>query len=222
MQLVGGSKSLMKIILIHNKYQQAGGEDLVFQSEGDLLLSQGHQVEFLVFDNREIKTSLDRLLSGLKVVYNPSSSRRLKDRIASFKPDIIHVHNFVPLASPSIFFAAKAYNIPVVVTLHNYRLICPSATLFYNNAIYEKSVHAAFPWHAIMHGVYRDSRLQTAALAIAIRWHNFVGTWYKKIDRFIVLTEFARKKFEDSILTTKKDAFVVKPNFVVDHGVGNE
>lgn len=210
----------MKIILVHNKYKEGGGEDLVFWSEGELLAAHGHQVEYMLFDNREIKTTIDKWLSGIKVIYNPASSKRLRQVIETFRPDIIHVHNFVPLASPSIFFTAKKYNIPVVATLHNYRLICPGGILFYNHSIYEKSIHADFPWDAIIKGIYRNSSLQTAALAAATRLHNRLGTWRDKVDKFIVLTDFAKKKFKDSILKTSPDAFVVKPNFVVDRGIG--
>jgi glycosyltransferase involved in cell wall biosynthesis len=210
----------MKIILVHNKYKEAGGEDLVFWSEGELLAAHGHQVEYMLFDNREIKTTIDKWLSGIKVIYNPASSKRLRQSIETFRPDIIHVHNFVPLASPSIFFTAKKYNIPVVATLHNYRLICPGGTLFYDHSIYEKSIHTDFPWDAIIKGIYRNSSLQTAALTAATRLHNRLGTWRDKVDKFIVLTDFAKKKFKDSILKTSPDAFVVKPNFVVDRGIG--
>ena len=210
----------MKIILVHNKYQQAGGEDLVFQSEGTLLAEHGHQVEYVVFDNKEIKTSLDKWLSGISVLYNPWSSQRLQRKIEAFHPDVIHVHNFFPLASPSIFYAAKKYNIPVVVTLHNYRLICPSASLFFDNSIYEKSIHSPFPLDAILTGVYRNSRFQTAAIVATTRLHNRLGTWRDKVDKFIVLTKFAGNRFKDSILKVSPDAFVVKPNFVVDYGLG--
>jgi glycosyltransferase involved in cell wall biosynthesis len=216
----GGHFKTMKIILVHNKYQQAGGEDLVFHSEGEMLQHHGHDVKYVIFDNKDIKTTIDKWLSGIKVIYNTGSYRRLHRVIAEFKPDIIHIHNFVPLASPSILFAAKRHNVPVVVTLHNYRLICPSATLFYKDSIYEKSVHTTFPWDAIKKGIYRNSRLQTAALVISTRFHNVIGTWRDKVDKFIVLTEFARRKFADSVLKAAPEAFEVKPNFVVDHGVG--
>src|SRR3990170_5238026 len=111
----------MKIILIHNIYQQAGGEELVFQTEGDLLREQGHQIETLVFDNKSLNSSFAKFLSGIKVIYNPTSAKKLGKRIKEFKPDLIHVHNFFPLVSPSIFFVAKKHRVPVVVTLHNYR-----------------------------------------------------------------------------------------------------
>src|SRR5260221_6422256 len=108
----------MKILLVHDKYKQPGGEDIVFESEGDLLSKNGHFVERLVFDNSTISTFVDRFLSGLKAIYNPESARTLRKKIESFNPDIIHVHNFFPLVSPSIFFVAKKFNIPIILTLH--------------------------------------------------------------------------------------------------------
>jgi glycosyltransferase involved in cell wall biosynthesis len=210
----------MRILLVHNKYQQAGGEDLVFETEGELLVHYNHLVERLIFDNKEIRTLLDKFLIGLKGLYNPDSSRKLEDRIKRFKPDIIHVHNFVPLASPSIFYAAKRNKIPVVVTLHNYRMICPSATLFYDHQIYEKSVHSVFPLNAIYKGVYRNSRIQTAGMVLAMSIHNLIGTWRNKVNKFIVLTEFARNKFTHSALRVSADQFLLKPNFIKDPGNG--
>src|SRR5689334_5674234 len=135
----------MKILLVHNKYQQPGGEDVVFESESDLLLKNGHLVEHLIFDNTTIRTFVDKCVAGLHIIYNPASARRLTEKIEQFNPDVIHVHNFVPLASPSVFSIAKRFSIPVILTLHNYRLICPSATLFHNGKIYERSEHSFFP-----------------------------------------------------------------------------
>ncbi|MBA4057991.1 MAG: hypothetical protein C0490_24960, partial [Marivirga sp.] len=212
----------MKILIVHNKYQLEGGEDSVFESETDLLLSHGHLVEQLVFDNKRIETRLDRILSGLRIFYNSVSAHKVQKCISSFKPDIIHVHNFVPLASPAVFFVAKRNKIPVVATLHNYRLICPSATLFYDHKIYEKSVHSIFPIDAILKGVYRNSRIQTAGLVAMNAFHNLAGTWRKKIDKFIVLTEFARNKFINSALRVESEQFAIKPNFVADPGVGED
>src|SRR5690349_9173738 len=131
----------MRILLIHNHYKQPGGEDFVFHDEREMLTNHGHVVDQLVFDNTTIKTVFDTLVSGLGSVYNRKSAKALRMRIEHFNPDVIHVHNFVPLASPSIFFVAKHFKIPVILTLHNYRLICPNALLFHNGKTYEKSIH---------------------------------------------------------------------------------
>ena len=211
----------MKILLIHNMYKQPGGENSIFQSEGELLSRYGHFVERLVFDNGKIKTILDQCLSALKIIYNPASARELKKKIESFNPDIIHVHNFVPIASPAIFFVAKRYAIPVIVTLHNYRLICPSVTLFHKQKIYEKSINSIFPMDAILKGVYRNSRIQTAVVAIMVTVHNLIGTWKDKIDFYITLSNFAREKFKQSTLSIPEGKLLVKPNFVTDCGMGD-
>jgi glycosyltransferase involved in cell wall biosynthesis len=210
----------MKILLVHNKYQQPGGENVVFESEGELLSNHGHFVERMVFDNSTIKTFVDRSLAGLKLIYNPASARALRRKIEHFNPDIIHVHNFVPLISPSIFSVAKEFDVPIVLTLHNYRLICPSATLLYKGKIYERSIHSVFPFDAILKGVYRRSRLQTAAVALMVAWHNLIGTWKTKVDFYVVLSQFAKEKFKTSSLAIPEENLVIKPNFVPDFGMG--
>lgn len=210
----------MRILLIHNQYKQHGGEDAVFSSESDLLLSNGHAVEHLLYNNTSIKTFFDKCMSGIWAIYNPESARVLKTKIRNFNPDVIHIHNFLPLVSPSVLFIAKKHNIPVVLTLHNYRLICPSAILFFKGHIYEKSIHSIFPIHAIWKGVYRNSTLQTAIVALVTATHHWLGTWKNKVDCYITLTKFACDKFNSSALTISPKKFVIKPNFVKDCGKG--
>jgi len=210
----------MRILLIHNKYKQSGGEDAIFWAESELLLNNGHEVEHLLYDNTTIKTLFDKFMSGIRAIYNPGSARALKIKIQVFNPDVIHVHNFLPLVSPSVLFIAKKYKIPVVITLHNYRLICPSAILFYNGHIYEKSIHSIFPIDAIWKGVYRNSTVQTATVALMTAIHHWLGTWKNKVDCYITLTRFAREKFENSALSISPKKLVIKPNFIKDCGNG--
>jgi glycosyltransferase involved in cell wall biosynthesis len=211
----------MRILLVHNKYKQPGGEDYVFHRESELLSAHGHEVDHLIFDNASIRNSFDRLLSGIRTIYNPASARTLRKKIYEFRPDVIHVHNFLPLASPSIFFEARRQGVPVGITLHNYRLICPSATLFHNGGIYEASLHVLFPWDAVKKGVYRHSVLQTAAVALMTAVHNLIGTWRNRVDFYVALTQFSKAKFIESCLSIPAQKIVVKPNFVSDVG-GND
>jgi glycosyltransferase involved in cell wall biosynthesis len=206
----------MKILLIHNQYKQAGGEDAVFRAESDLFCKHGHHVEMLVYDNSSIKSIVDTCISGLKTIYNPDSARALNAKILEFHPDVIHVHNFLPLVSPSVFFMAKKWNVPILLTLHNYRLICPSATLFFKGRIYEKSLKSIFPMHAIWLGIYRNSQLQTAMVVLMTAVHHLLGTWRNKIDGYITLTQFAKEKFASSALSIPEHKLFVKPNFVED------
>lgn len=211
----------LKILIIHNRYQYHGGEDFVFETESALLTRKGNVVEQLIFDNKEIKSGVDKLMLAARGLYNSDSAKRVEAAIQSFQPDIIHVHNFFPLASPSIFYVAEKYGIPTVVTLHNFRLICPSATLYYNGHIYEKNIHSLIPFDAIFKGVYRNSRMQTAGLAAITTLHNVIGTWKNKVGKFITLTNFARQKFLSSVLRVNEQQFEVKPNFVEDCGLGD-
>ena len=199
---------------------QAGGEDVVFQTESELLSNHGHIVDQLIFDNASIKSFFDRILSGLRLLYNPVSARLLQKRIQQFSPDIIHVHNFVLVASPSILYVAAKFKVPVVLTLHNFRLICPSATLFFKGKIYEKSLRAFFPIDAIAKRVYRGSFIQTAAIALMAVIHNLIGTWENKVEAFIVLSQFAKRKFESSRLQIDHSKFLIKGNAVDDRGSG--
>jgi glycosyltransferase involved in cell wall biosynthesis len=175
-----------------------------------------------LFDNLQIKTAKDVFLSGIGSVYNVQSANRIDAMIRFFKPDVIHVHNFFPLVSPSVFFVAAKFGVPVIVTLHNYRLICPSYSLYHDGKIYEKSIHKVFPVDAVLKGVYRESKIQTASTVLMTGIHKLAGTWKNKVDTYIVLTEFAKNKFLDSSLEVPAEQLVVKPNFTDDLGVGEE
>jgi glycosyltransferase involved in cell wall biosynthesis len=210
----------MKILLIHNKYKQPGGEDGVFKTEGELLAGFGHQVEEMLFDNTSIKGFWAKCVNGLGFFYNPGSAKAIRRKIESFRPDVIHVHNFVPIISPAVFWVADRYKIPVILTLHNFRLICPSATLFHRNFIYEKSLTSVFPIDAVLKGVYRNSVLETFILATTIAFHHAIGTWRNKVDFYIALTSFAKEKFTSARMPLPTDKLLVKPNSVQDCGMG--
>lgn len=210
----------MRILLIHNKYKQAGGEDGVFKTEGELLAGFGHIVEEMVFDNSSINGFLNKCINGLKFLYNPTSAKAIGKKIEQFKPDVIHVHNFVPLISPSVFWVANKHKVPIILTLHNFRMICPSATLFHKNFIYEKSLQSSFPWDAIMKGVYRNSVVETAILAFGMAFHHMIGTWNNKVDFYIALTSFAKGKFVGARVPLPTQKVLVKPNSVSDCGMG--
>lgn len=212
----------MNVLLIHNRYKQRGGEDAVFEAEGAMLSSYGHAVERLVFDNSSIRSISDKIKAAAGILYNSASRKKLDGCIDAFHPDVMHVHNFVPIASPSVFFAAQAHHIPVIMSIHNFRLICPSATLFYHGKIYEKSIHSVFPLDPIIKGVYHESVLDTAAVELMTATHHLAGTWKNKIDRYIVMTNFAREKFMESSLHIPEHKFVIKPNFVTDNGAGED
>lgn len=198
----------MKILIIHTKYQQPGGEDTVVQQEYELL-NDKNQVEILFYNNNS------GIVGGIKFlfsIWNISAAKKLKKKIIEFKPDVINVHNWHYGCGPIVFRIANKMKIPVIHTLHNYRLLCPSAILLHNNKIYLNSLDQNFPWTAIFNKVYRNSLLQTFWLATIIWFHKKIGTW-KQINKYICLTSFAVELFQQSKIGLDRNKFTVKPNF---------
>ncbi len=211
----------MRILIIHNKYQQKGGEDAVFEAEYNLLNKSGHQVESLLFNNNNIKSIGEKLSLGIKSIYNRQSKFQLKKAILKFKPEVIHIHNLFYIASPSMLYEAQQHNIPVVMTLHNYRLICSGALLFRNNQPCKACVNSDFPVKGLIHKCYNNSLVQSAQVTLTTGIHKKLGTWKNCIDKFITLTEFSKSIFQNSSLNVKANQLAVKPNFVEDFGIGN-
>lgn len=206
----------MKILQIHNLYRQAGGEDVVAEQEAKLLMENGHQVDRWIRDNKkELKSPLARLRLPFTTHFSSRSLQMARQRLRKGRHDLMHVHNFFPLFTPSIFRAARQMGVPSVMTLHNYRLIHPNGQLYTDGEIDERSVGGS-AWRCVPDGVYRGSILQTAVVARMIEYHRKQGTWDHVPSLFITLTRFAREKLAEGGLPA--DRMVVKPNFIEDPG----
>lgn len=203
----------MKVLLIHNNYQTRGGEDSVFLNEIELLRNKGVSVDVCEFTNDLVSGFFKKTQTFLGVVFSWGSYQQIRCAIAEYSPDVVHVHNYFPLISPSVFYACKKAGVPVVHTLHNYRAICPSALLMYEGKIEERSIHGS-PWWAVPKKVYRDSFAGTFVLACMVAFHRKFGTWKGKVDRYIALTNFAKDKYIEAGWPEEK--IVVKPNFCHD------
>ncbi|KAF6576490.1 glycosyltransferase family 4 protein [Paenibacillus polymyxa] len=202
-----------KVLIIHNFYQQSGGEDKVVEQESAMLRSRGIETEHYYVHNDSIQSRGLANMAKLAVeaVWSLPEFKRIKKLLLQVKPDVVHVHNFFPVISPSVYHACERLGIPVVQTLHNYRLICPAATFMRGNKVCEKCLHGTL-LHSIRHGCYRGSQLQTIPVAAMIKLNDLIGTWQHKVSRYIALTEFARDKFAESGIPL--DRIAVKPNFV--------
>jgi glycosyltransferase involved in cell wall biosynthesis len=201
----------MNILVVHNYYQIRGGEDECFEAEVSLLREQGHTVDVHAANNDQV-VKFSPVDIALGTVWSQSTYETIQQRLAQFPYDLVHVHNFFPLVSPAVYYAAGAHHVPVIQTLHNYRLLCPSATLFRNNTVCEACLGQVVPWPGVMYGCYRESRATSAIVATMIASHRLLRTWTQKVDTYIALTEFARSKFIQGGLPAEK--IVVKPNFV--------
>jgi len=209
----------LKIIIAHNYYQQSGGEDAVVEQEKALLESKGHQVRLLVASNDAIGNIRSRAKAALGTIYSRGSRVQVEKEIKSFHPEIVHIHNCFPLLSPSVYYACKAAGVPVVQTLHNFRLICPNALLFRDGKPCELCIGKKIPWPAIVHACYRESRAGSAAVASMLAAHGLIGTWNSAVNAYIALTSFSREKLIAGGLPA--DRLLVKPNFLYpDPGPG--
>ncbi|SPY20277.1 putative glycosyltransferase protein [Paenibacillus polymyxa] len=202
-----------KVLIIHNFYQQSGGEDKVVEQESAMLRSRGIETEHYYVHNDSIQSKGLANMAKLAVeaAWSFPEFKRIKELLLRVKPDVVHVHNFFPVISPSVYHACERLGVPVVQTLHNYRLICPAATFMRGNEVCEKCLHGTL-LHSIRHGCYRGSQLQTIPVAAMIKFNELIGTWQHKVSRYIALTEFARDKFAESGIPL--DRIAVKPNFI--------
>ena len=202
----------MRILLIHNHYRLAGGEDVVVEAEKSMLEDHGHEVSLLVAKNTEITDASKQISAGLGAVYSARGRSRVAAELARFSPSIMHVHNFFPLLSPSIYYAAREAGVPVVQTLHNYRLLCPNALFLRDGQICEACLGKTVPLASVLYACYRGNRAATSSIASMIAFHHALGTWRTMVDAYIALTEFGREKFIQGGLPS--DRVFVKPNFV--------
>lgn len=214
MDKTSGSMANMRkprVLVIHNSYRQAGGEDAVMRAEVDLLRRHGHEVSIYLRSNEEIEE--ESVASKCRIAaagcWNSRTFRQVTRLIERERPEIAHCHNLFPLISPSAYHACRASGIPIVQTLHNYRAMCPSATCFRDG----KVCHHCGTLHlqGISHGCYRSSRLQTAAVAVMNLAHRVIRA-NQSVDAYIVLSEFCRKRWIDAGLPAAE--LQVKPNFV--------
>jgi hypothetical protein len=185
----------MKILLAHNRYQHRGGEDTVYEQERDLLIANGHQVVEYLKDNRELE-GMPRLKLAAGTVWSRDAYRELEALMRSERPDVVHVHNTLPQISPAIYYAARSQRVPVVQTLHNYRLLCANGLLMRDGVVCEDCVGKAIGWPGVRHACYRKSRSATMAVVGAIVLHRAVGTYREQVARYIAMCEFSREKLQ--------------------------
>lgn len=199
----------MRILIAHNTYQHRGGEDGVVESELALLRSHGHIVETWCRSNDEV-AGMPLLALVRDTLWSRQTSVALTETINRFRPDLIHVHNTFPLISPSLYWAASRAGVPVVQTLHNFRLLCLNALFLRDGRVCEDCM-GKLPWQGVVRKCYRGAVAASAVLAGMLALHRGLSTYRSKVNRFIALTQFAKQKFVEAGFPEEK--IVVKPNF---------
>lgn len=201
---------IKKVLMVHNFYQIGGGEHTVFSNEVKLLRDHGHEVIEYTRSNNELSNSkLKLLLSPFSTIWSFKTYKEVSRIIREQRVDIVHCHNTFPLISPSVYYAAKNCDVPVVQTVHNFRFICPNGVLFRDSSTCEDCINNSLSC-SLNHKCYRNSKLQTLIVVAMLRIHRYLKTY--QIPRYIFLSDFNKSKFH-KLLGEKLEKEFIKPNF---------
>ena len=204
-----------KVLMVHNFYQIGGGEHTVFENEKKLLKDNGHEVIEYTRHNNEIKGFKGKFLMPFITIFNFRTYFEIKKIIKKEKIDVMHCHNTFPIISPAAYYAAKSLKVPVIQTIHNFRLLCPNGVFYKNGLICEECLEVGLG-KSISNRCYRGSRLGTIVVASMLKFHRTIDTYNKKVDKYITLTEFNKNKVAKIV---KEELITVKPNFVHSNNI---
>ena len=201
----------MNILVAHNFYKLAGGEDQCVAAEVALLRAHGHEVAQYCLSNDAVDT-MGRLQLAGRTIWSRQAVLDMRRQIRVHRPQVVHFHNTFPLISPSAYYSAHAEGVPVVQTLHNFRLVCGNALLFRDGKPCEDCLGKAIPWRGVAHHCYRGSLSASSGVAAMLSVHRFLGTWHHAVDAYVAPSEFGRRKFIEGGLPAGR--IIVKPNFL--------
>lgn len=200
----------MRILSVHNEYLIRGGEEESRQAEISVLNQYGNEVTSYVENNTKV-SSLSQINSALRALWSKESYRIVKHLLKTQRHDVVHVQNFFPLISPSVYYAAQSEGVPIVQAVRNYRFLCANTFLYRDGQVCELCVKKSFKVDAIQHNCYRDNRAASATAASMHLLHSLLPTW-DRIDKFVAVSEFVKQKMVEGGFSN--DKIVVKPNFV--------
>ncbi len=204
----------MKILLAHNFYQSSSpsGEDIVYRAEVDLLRHKGIDVVTYERSNDEL-SECSRRKTAVSAVWSRTAYDEVTDLIKKEKPEIAHFHNIWYLISPSAYLACRTAGLPIVQTLHNFRMFCANGLLLRNGKVCEECV-GKLPWRGVVYGCFRNSRLYSVPVVASEVMQKLKRIWTGTVDAYISMTKFGRQKFIQCGLPD--DRVYVKPNFLAD------
>jgi glycosyltransferase involved in cell wall biosynthesis len=205
----------LRVLVVHNRYQIRGGEDIAVDGEIAALRGAGVDVGTVIVSNDCIRSRRDFLGAIVGAARSGYGVGLVREAIQAFRPAIMHVHNYFPLLSPAVHSEAHSAGVATVQTFHNFRAVCAGALLMRNGAPCHKCIGASAYWGA-WHRCYRGSLPGSVAAAWTVQTHRQHGTWKREVDRLIAMSPFARDLFAQSGLPAEK--VVVKPNSVDDPG----
>jgi glycosyltransferase involved in cell wall biosynthesis len=199
----------MKVLMLHNRYRERGGEDYSSAAEANLLRSAGVDCEFLQVDNRDMRET--GLSAAVDAVWSRRAAAQISDIVRSRRIDIVHVQNFFPQFSPAAHWAARSAGAAVVQSLRNYRLACINGQFFRDGRICQDCLGRS-PVRGVVYRCYRSSAAASGVVAAMLVAHRMLRTWTNRVDRFIAISNFTRAKMIEAGLPAER--IEVKPNFL--------
>jgi len=183
----------MRVLLVHSRYRSAtpSGENRVVDQESEELARAGHEVRRFEKDSDEIEhwSAAQKALLPARVVWSRESHRELAAALRGYRPDIVHVHNTFPLVSAAVLYACRDASVPVVATIHNYRLVCASGDLMRQGEVCHDCIHK-LPVRGAVHGCYRGSRAATVPLVVANVAHR--KAWRSLVSAYVFISAAQR------------------------------
>ena len=207
-----GNRDKLRVVMVHARYTQTGGEESIFESEATLLEEHGHVVYRYSVLNSAF-SDINPVVGAAKTVWNHREFRLIRTFIKEHQPNVVHFHNTFPAISPSGYYAAKAERVPIVQSLHNYRLFCVNAFCFRDGAPCIDCMNRFVSWPGIVHSCHPRGRAVSASVAALQSVHRLAGTWHRMVDVYIVAaTQFATEILIASGIPSEKA--ITKPNFL--------
>lgn len=207
----------MKILAIHNYHRKgsASGDDQVFNSETELLRQHGNEVVTYTVRNDEFDNAgiIGKLKATLGMLWSFKNYNAVKSLIEKEKPEIVHIHTFFPLLSPSILYAAKRCGVKVVATLHDTRFVCPCATSLRGTTLCNSCGDGHY-FRMCKYGCFKNSKIQSLIVAFIFKYHKIRKSFYKQIDKYVCLNDNQIKLLEN--IGFEKNKIIKKYNFVPD------
>lgn len=205
----------MRILQVHNRHSTRGGADEVMDAEAGLLRGAGHEVNQYT-QASGAQSGGNSAINAVNAVWNRTACREISQVMDQFSPDIVHVHTPFPLLSPAVFRVVSRHHTPAVTTVHSYRYSCIAGTCLRDSQLCEDCVGRTWKSPGIRHKCYHGSYAASSALTVSLGAHRMLGTFDRKVSRYITLTEFARQLLIRDGMAP--DRVVVKPNSVPDPG----
>lgn len=216
---------MSKILIVHNNYGKYSGEEAVVDKMAEMFRNHGHDVFSYRKTTEGVRESLSGKIKGfLSGIYSPSGVRGMRETLNKYKPDIVNVHNLFPFISPAALFECKKARVPVIMTVHNFRLICPTGLFMHNGLPCETCLEKGYEWSCIKYNCEK-SMLKSIGYTLRNVVARKIGAYKKCVDRFVCITEFQKRKLiqagfdESKIIVIPNSIDINNKSFVYQEGL---